>query len=176
MSGITGVGVTQNLNSLLQALSGDAYESGISTEELQALRASRMEHRIDEALESAGTDEETADAVKSELKAAFEEILSSEESPPDPAVMKETIDGVFAKFGLDASEILGQPGGPSFNGGGGSPPPPPANDGYADSASSTSDGTKTLIEFLESLDQQGTSPSDAAAMLVDFLFGLDETA
>ena len=62
------------------------------------------------SLASAGVDEETAAAIKSDLKAAFEEAFSSSDLQPNPDSIKETVDGVFAKYGLDASSILGEPG------------------------------------------------------------------
>jgi len=135
-----------------------------------------MDNRLDEALASAGVDEETAAAIKSDLKAAFEETFSSSDSQPDPESIKEAVDGVFAEYGLDASSILGEPGEGGRVGRGGGPPPPPPSEGYEDSSDSTSDASKTLLELLQEYDEQNASASDKADLLVDYLFGLDETA
>ncbi len=152
----------------MQQLSSKETEA-ISENE-QVLGPPPMAQSIGDVLEAAGVDEETVDAIKSDLRAAFEDVLSSGEFPPDPATMKETIDGVFAEYGLDASEILGEPG---VKGGGGSPPPPPT-DGYE--STSTSDTATSLFELLQSYEQEDASASDMAGLLVDYLFGLDEAA
>ena len=164
MSGVGSIG-----SSLLQALSLGTRTGSISQgqtppppEEGQQSFASRL----DSALQAAGVDQETADSLKEDLQAVFEEGLADGAFPPDPAQMQEAIDGVFASYGLDASEILGPPPG-------GGPPPSGAAGSYLDTS------TQNLLEALTSLAEQKDSDTDLtelAQSFADILFGLDKEA
>lgn len=187
MSGISSVGVSQNLNSYLQLPSDDSSRAAPSAEQHEQ-RVAKHEQRLEESLLAAGVNEETAKAIKSDLKAAFEESFSNNEGPPDHEAIKENIDNVFAEYGLDASQFVGGPGagGPGGPGGpppGGRPPggPPPSGAASkaagANSVDSESEEYQTILELLESLSEQGEADSSQQAQLiVDALYGIDKLA
>ena len=173
MFGIAGVSGTQNLSSLLQTSSGDIGKTEATSEEQRAKGSSRMVSRIDQALEAAGVDEETADAIKSDIKAALKETFSSGDMPPDREAVKDAIDSVFAEYGLDANSILGESA-ELDRIGGWSPPPGGSESGLF--GRTADDDAMTLIELLQNYQQQDVSSSDQADLLVDSLFGVDEMA
>ena len=196
MSGIESIGSSPLQYLSLGASSGQASREQMAQVEEQGRQ--RFESRLDSALEAAGVDQETADSIKADLQAVFEENLSSGSFPPDPAQMQEAIDGVFESYGLDASEILGSgPGAGSEMGGmppgemggmppgemGGMPPGPPPGGGMppaeSDSTEGSSDAAQNLLDALKAFaEQQGseTDISELAQSFVDILSGIDTEA
>lgn len=183
MSGISNVGVSQNLTSYLQA-NTEVSSRTVPTPEQPEQRAAKQEQRLGEALIAAGVDEETAETIKSKLSAAFEEGFTESNGPPDREAIKEKIDGIFAEYGLEASEFVGRPGAPSQAGPPpGSPPPggaPPSSTQSetedSSSVDSESEEYQTILDLLESLSEEESDPSQLAQLIVDALFGLDESA
>lgn len=159
MSGISNVGVSQNLTSYLQA-NTEVSSRTVPTPEQPEQRAAKQEQRLGEALIAAGVDKETAEAIK------------------------EKIDGIFAEYGLEASEFVGRPGAPSQAGPPpGSPPPggapPSSTQSETEDSSSVDSESKeyqTILDLLESLSEEESDPSQLAQLIVDALFGLDESA
>jgi hypothetical protein len=161
MSGIGNIGSTPSLLTYLQKQSSD--EEGVqelSTRPSIPTEAQREAH-LDQALTSAGVDSETAASIKAELKTAFAEIQKSGQFPPDRETMKKTVDEIFTKYGLDAKTIFGR-----------------SNSGLmsADSTLGTSnEQAQTLLDLIETLAKQQSSPDDLAQFLSDALTGLDES-
>ena len=60
---------------------------------------------LSEKLTSAGVSEDVRDAIQTDVRAAMEAEMSSE-SRPEPEAMKETINGIFAEYGLNAEEFM----------------------------------------------------------------------
>lgn len=185
MSGIGSIGSQLSVSSYLLTKSSGVSRPQLS-EEQQAQFAAMREQQLDEALTAAGVDEETADAIKADLKTAFEESISSSGGQLDPEAIKEQVDGIFAKYGLDASEFLGKqdgigqrPVGPPPGG----PPPgsPPPSDEETDSSSTDSSNTdsnqyQSLLDIIQNLAEQESDPKSLAELVVDALYGLDKTA
>lgn len=137
------------------------------------------EQHLQQALSEAGIDSETSEAIQEELKALFEESFSSNEGRPDDS-LKEKVDSVFENYGLDASEILGQPGAgrPSGPPPGGPPPggPPPSSNDESTTTDESSTDESELLSLIESLAEEESDPKKLAELVVDALYGLDETA
>jgi len=165
--------------------------------------ADRMEADLNEKLTAAGVSEEVREAIQTDIRAAMESEMSSE-SRPDPEAMKETIDGIFAEYGMNAEEFMqgpppgggpggpppgGGPGGPPPGGGPGGPPPGggpggPGGTGGTDGTSDTkADALQELLEELQESLEDEESDTDASTLLdqfseqvMDLLFGFDEEA
>ncbi|QDU47480.1 hypothetical protein Mal52_60110 [Symmachiella dynata] len=135
-----------------------------SVAETEKQRGAHFEQRIDNVLNSAGIDQETIDAIKTDLQTAFESSASSGSFPPAPDEMRDMVNSVFAEHGLDAEEILGRRGSGAPPG-----PPPPA---------SLDDSTQDLSVLLESLlaGQQDPESSKLAESVLSLLVGFDTTA
>jgi len=149
--------------------------------------AEKMQAKLDESLSSAGVSQETRDAIQADLKAAFEDQMSSG-SKPDPAAMKETISRVFEEYGLDAQDFMPQ-GGPRGIGGkggmGGMMRGMGGMTGAQSANGSQTNSFQTLIETLQEMSDDGdsdgetdtnTTSNELSEQVLDYLFGLDEEA
>ena len=147
--------------------------------------ADRMEADLNEKLTAAGVSEEVREAIQTDIRAAMESEMSSE-SRPDPEAMKETIDGIFAEYGMNAEEFMqgpppgGGPGGPPPGGGPGGPGGAGGTDGTSDTKA---DALQELLEELQESLEDEESDTDASTLLdqfseqvMDLLFGFDEEA
>lgn len=130
------------------------------------------EQRLEQALTEAGVDAETTEAIKTELKAAFEEGLSEGGGPPSEELQAE-VESIFESYGLEASDFLGRPGGP---GAGGPPPggPPPAAGGESETEETSSENSE-LLSLIEQLSEEESDPTKLAELIVDAIYGVDET-
>lgn len=162
MSGIGNIGSGNNLFTYLQKqTSTDKADDQVMTQPSIPTEAQREAH-LDQALKSAGVDDETAAAIESELKTAFEKIQSSGQFPPDRETMKQTVDAIFSKYGLDAKTVFGRSHGCSES---------------TDSKSGTSNkNAKSLLDLLDTLPKRPSSPDDLSKLLSDALTGFDESA
>jgi hypothetical protein len=167
MSGLGSVGSTPNLFSYLRSSSAE------SSAESESTREGGMGTRIEQTLSAAGVDEETAEALKADLTAAFEESQASSAFPPDPEAMKSTVDAIFAEYGLDASEILGPPPGRGMHGVGS----PGGGEGcQSNRGEETDEKRQTLLELLNQMAEEGASSEELSQLLIDAINGLDQTA
>ncbi len=136
--------------------------------------ADRMEQGLDAALTEAGVSEETRTALEADIRAAMEEDMA-DGTPSDPEAMKETIDGIFAEYGLEAEDYM--PQGPPPGGG----PPPEGGMGGTESSSTTqSEALQSLIETLQSAAEE--DGADLGSLLdqfsqdaMDIMLGIDTT-
>ncbi|BBO34405.1 hypothetical protein [Lacipirellula parvula] len=166
MAGIGSVGSTPNLFSYLKTSSEGATESALPempAVDVESLRQGALEDRLDQALSAAGVDEETANALKSDLQEAFDK-AKSEGKLSDPESMKSTIDEIFAEHGLDAKEILGGKFGPQTLNEAVGPP------------KEGEDSRKTLLDLLNRMAKEGSSSADLSELLLDAVKGFDQTA
>lgn len=69
-------------------------------------RPQKLESRLEDALTATGVDQEAADSLKADLKAAFEERLSSESLPPELGQLKQITDDVFANCARTHTQVL----------------------------------------------------------------------
>lgn len=162
MSGIGNIGSTPSLvNYLRKQGSGDDVADELLTRPPIPTEGQREAH-LDQALSSAGVDDETAAAIKAELQVAFEEIQSSGQFPPDRNTMKKTVDAIFTKYGLDAETIFGRT---------------KARLASAEPKLDASNmNAQTLFDLIEALAKELSSPDYLAQLLSDALKGLDESA
>ncbi len=151
--------------------------------------AERMKEDLSEKLTSAGVSEDVRDAIQTDVRAAMETEVSSG-SRPDPEAMKETINGIFAEYGLNAEEFMakGPPPGGGGRGGPGGPGGPGGSGGPGGAQGAKNSKADALQELLESLqeesddeDDEEGSVTDTSTLLdqiseqiVDLLFGIDE--
>jgi hypothetical protein len=143
----------------------------------------KMQAELDQSLESAGVDLETREALAADLEQAFEEQFASG-SPPDPAAMKEIVDGIFEKYGLNAEDFVPQ-GGPPGGGMGAMRSGAMGRGqlfGQLDSADTSETSLlETLLEYIAERSESGetdtnTTPGDLSQQVLDILFGIDEQA
>lgn len=172
MAGLGSVGSTPNLFAYLRSSSAETSADTLTTQSEPTPEAG-MAARIDQALAAAGVDEETAEALKADLTAAFEGSRASGTTPPDPEAIKSTVDAIFAEYGLDAKEILGPPPGRGAHGArdAGSP-----GDRRPGAGEETAEPRQTLLELLNQMSNEGASSDELSQLLVDALNGLDQTA
>ena len=166
MSGMGCVGASQGATSAQFQVKFNSTSASSASGDIDAERQQRMNAHLEQALAGAGVDAETAKSIETELQQAFQASKDSGQFPPDPATMKETVDGIFAKYGLDAEEIMGPP--PQH---GGRPP-----QGQYGSSTESDDATATLTELLQQLADNGATPEDLAQMFADAIAGVDQTA
>jgi hypothetical protein len=172
MAGLGSIGSTPNLFASLRSSSAESSAETLTTEP-EPTREAGMAARIDQALASAGVDEETAEALKADLTAAFEESRASGTTPPAPEAMKSTVDAIFAEYGLDANDILGPPPGRGAHGAGGTRSP---GDRQPNAGEETAEPRQTLLELLNQMSNEGASSEELSQLLIDALNGLDQTA
>ena len=172
MAGLGSVGSTPNLFAYLRSSAAESSADTL-TPESEPTREAGMAARIDQALTAAGVDVETAEALKADLTAAFEESRGSETTPPAREAMKATVDAIFSKYGLNASEILGPPPGRSAHGAGGAGIP---GDCQPNAGEETAEPRQTLLELLNQMSDEGASSEELSQLLIDALNGLDQTA
>lgn len=154
---MSGIGSISNNASIYQSIQSSQVNS---TEETEQKSPGRFEARINNALQEAGIDAETAEALKADLKAAFEEFRSS--GGHDPAELKSAIDSVFAKYDLNAEDILGTRA---------------SQAGFAGAGGVLSSSATNISSLLETLfSQKEESGALSADNLLDGLIGLDATA
>ena len=146
--------------------------------------AEKMEAKLDESLSSAGVDQATRDAIQTDLKAAFEDQMSSG-SRPDPEAIKETVDSVFEKYGLDAEDFMPQGGPPGMGGRGGMGGGRGGMGGMMGTQGAGGSQTESLQTLIETLQEESEEDSDSetdtnqvvtdlSEQILDILFGLDE--
>lgn len=173
MSGIGSIGLSQDQNLVSGMQSGR-----VSHGRPPGPPPQHLDSRLEDALTAAGIDQETADSLKADLKAAFEEQFSSESSPPEPGQLKQMTDEIFAEYGLDAEAILGAPphgsGGPLGKGLFGSPPETAEIGGLIGSTEMGTDTMQSVLELLQTIAQQEPDSSVDAQTLIHMLFGVDE--
>lgn len=151
---MSGIGSINSNPSIYQSIQPSQFNS---IEGAESQGSDRLESRISNALEEAGLDTDTAEALKDDLKALFEQIRSS--GGKEPGDLKSAIDSIFEKYNLDAEDILGSRANQAgFDG------------GATDPASSIS----SLLETLFS--QQKENGALSAESLLDGLIGLDASA
>jgi hypothetical protein len=148
-----------------------------------AQMAERMQEDLSEKLTSAGVSEDVRAAIQTDVRAAMEAEMSSG-SRRDPEATKETINGIFAEYGLNAEEFMAK--GPPPGGGGRGGPGGPGGPGGAQGANnSKADALQELLETLQEEsddeDDEEGSVTDTSTLLdqiseqiVDLLFGIDE--
>jgi hypothetical protein len=172
MSGLGSVGSTPNLFAYLRSSSVEISAEPDSLES-PPTREGGMAARIGQALAAAGVDEETAESLKADLTAAFEESRESDTTPPDREAVKATVDAIFSKYGLDANEILGPPPnrGTSAVGGSGG-----GGTCQSNSGDEMNENRQTLLEFLNQMSDQGASSEALSQLLIDAINGIDQTA
>lgn len=170
MSGIGSVGANSNLFSYLTTKDDETSTDETSSEltTAQTERQQRVETQLVESLTEAGVSEETIEAIKSVLRTAIEQEMAAGNFPPDPDEMKETVDAIFEKHGLEASDFLGRAGVKSGDGA--------ALLGKGQSGESGANVQETLLEFLGKQAADGASSEDLAQLYLDALTGLDKQA
>lgn len=167
MSGLGNIGSASSMGSYFQVKSSGAARPEL-TEEQRAQFEAQRDQQLNDTLAAAGVDESTASAIKSELDAVFEASFAEGEGRPDSASIKEAVDGVFEKYGLNASDILRKPNGPPP---GGRPAPDASN-----SESAEDDQYEDLLQIIQDMAENESDPAKLSQLIVDALFGLDKTA
>ncbi|BBO33448.1 hypothetical protein [Lacipirellula parvula] len=171
MSGIGSVGANSNLFSYLTAKGDETSKYETSIDELAAAtteRQQRVETQLVESLTEAGVSDETIESLKLALRTAIDEERAAGNFPPDPGKMKQTVDALFEKYGLEAGEFLGRTGAKPGSGAGLS--------GKGQSAQAAPDVQETLLDLLGKQASSGASSEDLAQIYLDALTGLDKQA
>lgn len=167
MSGIGSVGTNSNLFSYLTTKADETSTDGTSSDPTTAVteRQQRVESQLVKSLTEAGVSEETIEAIKSELQTAIEQEMAAGNFPPDPEQMKETVDAIFEKHGLEASDFLGRTSPKSADG-----------HGLPGKGQSGADVKDTLLELLGKQAADGATSDELAQLYLDALTGLDKQA
>ena len=167
MTSLGNIGSSSSIGNHFQVKSGIAARPELTEEQRTQFETQRDQH-LSDALAAGGVDESTAAAIKTELNAVIEASFTEGEGRPDPASIKEAVDGVFEKYGLEASEILRKPNGPPP---GGRPAP-----GASNSQSAEADQYEDLLQMIQDLAENESDPAKLSQLIVDALYGLDKTA
>ncbi len=183
MSGISSIGGCFGQGACVNGL--DTTSISRLQQQQDALRE-QMDAKLDEALESAGMDEQTRESLVTDLEQALEAMSSGGSSPPDREEVKQTIEAVFEKYGLGGEDVLGR-----FRPSGGPPPgmgPPPGGGGGPVGQTDTEDASQTdLLETLlaqlngdsdedDSESEVALTPQEMAERILDTLCGFDHEA
>jgi hypothetical protein len=172
MVGISSVGGTSSsITQMLQRLAGNQETSeagrrrppGPPTEEMQA----EMDQKFEETLQSMGIDDETIAKIQDEIKSAVSEAVDSQgEDANSRDAVRDAVDSVLQKYGVDLDEFKSQFKPPA---GGMGPPREESNSSTTDDESSSSDNR--LLSYLNSNSNDITS-----ALLKSLLPLVNETA
>lgn len=151
---MSGIGSINSNPSIYQSIQPSQVSLSEATESKDS---SQFESRISNILQEAGVDTDTAEALKEDLKALFEQIRSS--GGKEPGDLKSAIDSIFEKYDLNAEDILGSRANQA---------------GFGADASDPATSISSLLETLFS--QQKESGALSAESLLDGLIGLDAVA
>lgn len=151
MSGIGSINSNPSIYQSIRSAGGNPTDEDAST------GSGQFDARITNALQQAGIDPETADALKADLKAAFEKFRTS--GGNDPEELKSAINSVFEQYGLNAEDILGA----RVN-----------QAGFGGEEAGSATGISSLLGALFS--KQEESGALSANSLLDGLIGLDASA
>lgn len=132
--------------------------------------------RLVQELAADGVDEETALAIKNDIENLFTEAQANGAQGPSEA-FKESVDAVFAEYGLDTEEYLPAPGGPGGRKGPRGPggPPPAAKNTESATETESESEQEDLLSIIEKLAENESDPAKLAALVVDAFYGFDQS-